>query len=388
MTLPAGTVIGSFAFNECSNLSTLTLTAGTSGTIGDSAFRNCYALETVTVPEGYTEIGSKAFEYCSALTTVGLPKSLTSFADNAFEGCTALASVTVAEGSTAFATDESGVLYDAGKTTVYFIPSNVTTFTIPATLTMADYDLEPLLIGISTLEKIEKEEGADYNVSYGVLYDEYWEISVLPKAMTAYTIPKEVTVIDASGAFAGSKITSVTFEEGGSEPLTIEGGYTDENAFDNAAITTVSLPGRAEIGDYAFASMTTLTSVTLAEGITSIGRDCFRNCTNLATVVLPEGFTTIGYYAFALCTSLTEIDLPESLVTIGNSAFDSCPITRLVIPASVKTVEGYAFYGWKAEQTIVMPFAEGFDPTSGTDGYSWQSNWTSGCSATIEYAAA
>ena len=47
-------------------------------------------------------------------------------------------------------------------------------------------------------------------------------------------------------------------------------------------------------------------------------------CTSLTEVSIPEGVTSIGNYAFSACTSLTEISIPNSVTSIGISIFNGC----------------------------------------------------------------
>ena len=62
-------VIGDYAFEDCSGLTSLTLPAGITE-IGSSAFQYCIRLTSLTLPVGITSIGSSAFQYCSGLTSI------------------------------------------------------------------------------------------------------------------------------------------------------------------------------------------------------------------------------------------------------------------------------------------------------------------------------
>ena len=55
--------------------------------IGSYAFQDCYGLTSLTLPAGITYIGSWAFNGCSGLTSLTLPASITKIGDGAFYGC-------------------------------------------------------------------------------------------------------------------------------------------------------------------------------------------------------------------------------------------------------------------------------------------------------------
>jgi hypothetical protein len=54
-------------------------------------------LVSVTLAEGTEVIGSYAFSECSTLTTIALPKSLKSISGNAFYNCSSLVEITIPE---------------------------------------------------------------------------------------------------------------------------------------------------------------------------------------------------------------------------------------------------------------------------------------------------
>ena len=79
-----------------------------------------------------------------------------------------------------------------------------------------------------------------------------------------------------------------------------------------------------EIGDYAFADCTGLTSITIPASVTSIGNYAFYDCTGLTSVTILDGVTSIGYSAFNGCTGLTSVAIPKSVTSIGEAAFYYC----------------------------------------------------------------
>ncbi len=98
--------------------------------------------------------------------------------------------------------------------------------------------------------------------------------------------------------------------------------------------------------------------------LTSIGGAAFYYCTSLSSVTIPDGVTSIGNYAFGKCTSLTEITIPDSVTSIGDCAFRECTsLTEITIPDSVTSIGDSAFYGCDnlMEITIENPNCELYD---------------------------
>jgi len=96
--------------------------------------------------------------------------------------------------------------------------------------------------------------------------------------------------------------------------------YTEEGGEVVSQIGSICLPDALSIGDSAFESCGSLTTVT-ASKLQTVGAYAFANCA-LASVEMPE-VTTIGQYAFAGCTSLTSVALPK-VTDIGGIVFWNC----------------------------------------------------------------
>ena len=64
---------------------------------------------------------------------------------------------------------------------------------------------------------------------------------------------------------------------------------------------------------------------------------------SLTKVTLPEGLETIGDDAFASAPGLSEINLPSTLKSIGERAFMNCNIDNFTIPAGVEYIGANAF---------------------------------------------
>ena len=67
---PAATSVGSYAFSSCSKLATANFPAATS--VGSSAFQSCNALTTLDFP-AVTKVEGYAFRQCALLTTLDFP---------------------------------------------------------------------------------------------------------------------------------------------------------------------------------------------------------------------------------------------------------------------------------------------------------------------------
>ena len=55
-----------------------------------------------------------------------------------------------------------------------------------------------------------------------------------------------------------------------------------------------------------------------------MGNEVFKSCSSLTSVTIGNGVTSIGNSTFQGCSSLTSITIPDSVTSIGNSAFYGC----------------------------------------------------------------
>ena len=86
------TSIGQGAFQACSKLSFINIPASVSS-IEFDAFNKCRGLTTITIPEKVTSIGARTFSGCSNLTCITLPKNIRSIGSKAFDDCSELLDV-------------------------------------------------------------------------------------------------------------------------------------------------------------------------------------------------------------------------------------------------------------------------------------------------------
>ena len=385
--------------------------------IGSFVFNGCRSLKTITLPAGLQSIGV-CFIECDALKTI-------------YFGGTMNQWLTCGGGQSTFPTTTSvvcqggGTLYRSGTCgdNLTWTLDNSGTLTISGTGDMDDYTYDetgsctsPWVDYRSMIRSIE--------IGSGVTRIGAWAFE--DTNITSLTIPGSVTAIGDYGVNGNRYLAELTLQPGLKN--------IGENAFSwSKRLTTLTIPdGVTTIGAEAFASCvgwlpktetdTGLTTVTIPGSVTSIGKNAFADCTLLATVnfdgtqeqwnaaggknagvpssaafhcvtvaasgkcgtgvkwslasngvltitgtgkgvmtdyqpgsapwaaktvtqvVIGEGVTHVGNYAFAEM-DITRVTLPESLTSIGHHAFSFTPITSVTIPGSVASIGPEAFWG-------------------------------------------
>ncbi len=169
------------------------------------------------------------------------------------------------------------------------------------------------------------------------------EITDCDTTVTKADIPSEIdgTAVTRIGYFAFGCCSSLT-------TVTIPDGVTSigSHAFDSCSgLTSVTIPDSVtSIRNHAFASCSSLTSVTIPDSVTSIGENVFEDCSSLTSVTIPDSVTGIGDSAFSGCSSLTSVTIPDSVTSIGDKAFYDCnSLTSVTIGNGVTSI-GYAAF--------------------------------------------
>ena len=128
--------------------------------------------------------------------------------------------------------------------------------------------------------------------------------------------------------------------------------YSQRDSIKNVFISH----GVTQIGDHAFYSCSSLTSINIPSSVTLIGGYAFSYCSSLTSINIPSSVTSIGYYAFSGCSSLTSINIPSSVTSIGGFAFERCSsLTSVSIPSSVTSIESCTFSGCSSLASINIP---------------------------------
>ncbi|SHJ12322.1 Listeria/Bacterioides repeat-containing protein [Clostridium cavendishii DSM 21758] len=89
--------------------------------------------------------------------------------------------------------------------------------------------------------------------------------------------------------------------------------------------------------------------------VTSIANNAFKNKA-LTNVIIPDTVTSIGGFAFYYCSSLVNISIPNSVTSIGDSAFAYCTsLPSITLPTNLSNIGNCTFQDCKAFTGITIP---------------------------------
>ena len=233
--------------------------------ICDWAFEGCISLRSLVVPESVISIGESAFDGCTSLSSLVIPNRLVSIKGNLFCGWYGELKCL-----SSFFIYENNVLFDENKSTI---------------------------------------------------------ISFRDQDATTYVIPAGVTSIGNSAFYGCSSLSSLVIPD---------------------SVTSIE--------NSAFEGCSSLSSLVIPDSVTSIGDRAFYGCSSLSSLVIPDSVTRIGNCAFKDCDFLRSLVIPDSVTSIGDCAFEGCSsLSSLVIPDSVTSIGEHAFCGWDGELICLSP---------------------------------
>ena len=146
---------------------------------------------------------------------------------------------------------------------------------------------------------------------------------------------------------------SFTYDNGVTYSVTSIGNRAFQ---DCSGLTSVTIPNSvASIGYIAFNGCSELTEIIIPNGVSQIGWYTFQYCSKLKSVTIGNGVTTIGGYAFDGCSGLTSVTIGNSVTKIGEYAFNDCSgLTEVTIPNSVTSIGKSAFYGCFGLKKVIV----------------------------------
>ena len=376
---------GASAFEECSQIQTLTLNEGLE-TIGeyliwcsDNDDDANYSLGEITIPSTVTSLGKGSFYGCRFMATVNFPGSNTS---SNLDINTNIYGMFYGAGGYTLNLDRNITFNDgfsiAPFRNVYIVNIGSHVTSLPEKLfyestnlaqinmsntvtTMGDYcfygctNLMDISSCLSTGMTEIPEHAFDHCTS-----------------LVSVTIPSYITTLHAS-AFWYLKFednyTQITLTiEDSPNPLTIyDSGSSGNNDMPFYDVDIIgAYIGRDIIrtaieGNTAFATACLfnkkLTSVTFGPQVTTIGDYMFDGSTSLNQILFEEGsrLTTIGEGAFKNIEANFAFAMPNTVVTLGDQAFQNSGITELQLSDHLTTIGEYAFENCKALGSVTIP---------------------------------
>ena len=262
----------------------------------------------IKIDKGVTYLGNYAFSYLTNVVKVNIPASITSLGDSIFRGDTALTTVE-------WASD-----FKAPKITD--TDSNSATYT-------GNYVPTSMFDGCTSL-------GSGEELS-AWLPDSFTGVGCAAFRKTQFTVDfdnwSNLNYIGAYGFAGMPNLDSFTLSN--EITLGLRGKNEASNAFNSSG----------------------LKSLTVADKITVIPMGMCDGCEQLSSVALADSVTTIAMNAFRNTKALKEIDL-KKVQTIDGYAFQGSELTDLVLPESVKKVENRAFEACTSLTKVTINAAE------------------------------
>lgn len=283
---------GSEVFKDCSSLKSVTFdkdgnTKLSSGMFYRTGLKNLDIYNSDIIPYG-------CFSECSSLESVTLHRDSLGIGNNAFSNCKKLATVEI-----------NGKLDAIGTQAFYNTPA-LKSFTLPSN----KIDLGSQCFFRSGLTTLVFGADSQFSDVYGPLFRKTNVTDFDVSASKLYAVDSNGYLVTKDGAtivFAPSNTTGDVVV-----PASVKNIYA--SAFAGSAITSITFEGAVNIGDYAFYNCPNLTTVTFAD----------------------QRGTTIGAHAFAY--AIESDSSTEELLTEGKSK-----LTKLVNLDKVTVVGDYAF---------------------------------------------
>ena len=357
--------IGTSAFENCSNLQSVTLPNSITA-INKDAFYHCTKLGSVNLPEGLTSIGLRAFINCN-LTSVTIPSTVTSMGDYTFYG-NPLTEVVWKPVTCAIGTGEYAPFYStSSKITKFTFGDQVETIPSYLCKNMSLLDTIVLPPSVKSLGQYAfafctNLKSINLPVTQKTLPVSFFEGCT---ALESIELPATLTTISTDAFYGCTSLKEINLHEG------IETIY--QRAFFNCKLTEITIPSTvSSLGAKAFQSnpltsvtwlpancsvstgedapfystSSKITKFTFGDQVETIPSYLCKNMSLLDTIVLPPSVKSLGQYAFAFCTNLKSINLPVTQKTLPVSFFEGCTaLESIELPATLTTISTDAFYG-------------------------------------------
>lgn len=221
----------------------------------------------------------------------------------------------------------------------------------------------------------EAESGLYYNGEYKFSWQELIDRGYITESMKYYgtTTIKRVRSLDSCSS---TLVGDLVVDEG---IVLISGSLSgNKQGFAWTQLNSIKLPSTVKEIYYGAFRGSSISEVSLNEGLEKLGDDMFRGCINLTTVELPSTLKEIGSYTFSGCTglqsvifhgtdlivheqatfigcsSLINVDL-HRFMGIGHDMFKNCTaLETITLPENITYIGDKAFEGCTNLQTVIM----------------------------------
>ncbi|MGN0818102.1 MAG: leucine-rich repeat domain-containing protein, partial [Candidatus Coproplasma sp.] len=359
-----------------------------------------------------TEVSVSAIE--EAISVGDQKISIVGVADYAFKGCDTLTTADLTK-------REKSLSFEVG-TGAFSSCINLASVTLPDNTQISDAKIDDgAFYGCLSLATVNVSDNFNEIGEYAFAFC---------ASLNSFTVPEKVKVINASTFYACEKLNTVSFN-GTAVRSIMDSAFADtalssanlsaqttlryvgNNAFDNTAISRVSLPSSVSyIGYHAFYNCENLTTVNVpflgntinsstssaftgiygmsgederalsvtVDKVADIPDNAFNGYETLSSLTInsfadeatyyvyeADGITVdykidveptyeIGNSAFYNCKALSSVSIPSTTKAIGNSAFYGCEeLNSATIPEKVESIGSYAFYGCDSIYEVEIP---------------------------------
>ncbi|MGN1098013.1 MAG: leucine-rich repeat domain-containing protein, partial [Clostridia bacterium] len=320
------TSVGNNAFYNCKNLFGVQLPESMV-TIAYNAFYRCESLESICIPESVTSLGNTAFYKCTGLKNADIRGKITRIPYCCFYGCSALSELTLPDGLIS-------IDYCSFKGCKSLKEVN-----IPSSVTNID---ELTFYGCTALEKVTIGENVN-RIGYSAFYE------------TAF----------------------FNNEENWENYLLYIGKYLVDVDRENISGDCQLREDTVCISDYAF-ECSSITSITLNDGLKYIGNAAFNDCNELISLTIPDSVERLGYSSVCGCDSLETIHIGKGVSYTGLYAFNgNRKLTAITVSSENSyyiSEDGVLFNGDKTRLIVyppASPITEYEIPRSVTDLYEY-----------------
>ncbi len=286
-----------------------TIKDGTS-LIADAAFENCSLLEKITFPDSTKTMGKRSFYKCTSLKEVTFPDYMESIDSEAFSNCTSLTEISLPLG------------IEEISSRAFFFCTSLKNINFPLTLNT---------VGVNAFGLCEKLEAIEF--------------------------PVGITVIDSFAFSACDSLDSIkipdTYVSISHQAFNETKYYLNKENYKD---------GLLYIGNHLIKADPALTgNITLKNTTINIIDRAFEDCTQITQITIPKSLKYIGSNAFFTCTSLEAVNISDTeawfsifftneksnpLFMGATLTLNGSELTDITVPEAVTRIRNYTFYGY------------------------------------------